>query len=240
MTNYKIENECIACDSMATTEILDLFMVDMLEVCDECYKDVFQEVANEGKEYFYEWALEMYADESKADYLTEMIYGSSIDREQREDRNDTMMMFTYGILKYSKNLKREGAITIVENATIKGHKIHLYGASFPITSKSGNDNDIVYGTLFEIPKYVVLSNYDYVEGYRPSRPAHENMYNREEVEVIKPNGEKITAQMYYANQQQFSDSINNYTLIPSGNFDDKHLAQSYHYYSNIRTKKGQK
>jgi gamma-glutamylcyclotransferase (GGCT)/AIG2-like uncharacterized protein YtfP len=236
MTN-KIENQCTMCDNMANGEILDLFMIDMMEVCDDCYKEVFQEVANEGKSYFFEWATEMFGDTGKVEYLTNMIYGEGSADEMKADRSETMMMFTYGILKWRHNLEREGAITIVENSTIKGHKIHLYGNSFPITRKTGNDNDIVYGTLFEIPKYVVLSNYDIVESYSPHRKPEDNMYNREEIEVTTPNGEVVMAQMYYANQEQFARHLTPFTEIPTGNFDDKHLAQSFHYYNNLRTKR---
>lgn len=231
----RIENQCVMCDKMATGEILDLYMIDMLDVCDDCYKEVFQEVANEGKEYFHEWAVEMF-DYDRANSLTAMIYGSTVETEPEE----TIMMFTYGILKYRHNLEREGALSIVENCTVKGHKMHLYNCSFPITRKT-NDNDVIYGTLFEIPKSVVLYNYDFIEGYDSTRPAIENMYNREEVEVITPSGEVVKAQMYFANPYQFEGYLNNYTLIPTGNFDDKHLSQSYYRYTvSYRDKKNSK
>lgn len=238
----KVYGQCMACENMANSQILDFYMVDMIDVCDDCYKDVFGEVANEGKEYFHMWATEMYEDEEKVDYLTELIYGSSVDREIAEDNGETMLMFTYGILKYRHNLEREGAKNIVENSTISGHKIYLYNNSFPITKKTGNNEDIVYGTLFEIPKYVVLTSYDYTEGFIPSRPAHENMYNREVVKVTKPNGEVVEAEMYYANQVQFSSHFNDFTHLPTGNFDDKHLAKSYNYHTTKKKygKRGKK
>lgn len=244
MTN-KIENQCATCDEMATTEILDEVAIDYLGVCDDCYKEIFINVANGGSIDFYDWALAMYGKE-KAVALTEDIFGANaqyLDDEDEEviesfNSGEKMLMFTYGILKYPSNLKREGASYIVENCTIKGHSIHLYANSFPVTSKTGNDKDIVYGTLFETPKYMVLSQYDMIEGYNPKGNADRNMYNREEIEVTLPSGEVKVAQMYYANQRQFATNISGYTRIPTGNFDDKQLAQSYHSQANARKKKG--
>lgn len=233
----KVYGQCDLCDNVATGEILDSYMIEKLNVCDDCFKEVFLDVSDEGKDYFYAWASEMYGRE-RANYLTESIYGSSVDEEDEFiDDGETMTMFTYGILKYRDNLEREGATNIVENSIIKGHKIHLYSNSFPITQKTDNENDIVYGTLFEIPKYYVLSNYDYIEGYNPNRPAHNNMYNREVVQVTKPNGEVVEAEMYYANQIQFEHHLNDFTHIPTGNFDDKHLAKSFGYYARQDKKK---
>jgi gamma-glutamylcyclotransferase (GGCT)/AIG2-like uncharacterized protein YtfP len=217
----KIENQCISCDNMATGEILDFYMIDTLNVCDDCFKDTFTEVANEGKEYFYEWASEYYGEE-KANYLCELVFGSGVE----EDEKELVTMFTYGILKYPYNIKRERGVDIIENATVSGQVMHLYNNSFPITRMTGNENDVVYGTLFKVPRSTV-AQYDYIEGYDSRRDERDNMYNRIIVDVKTPTGEIIQANMYYANQRMFARDLVKHTHIPTGNFDDRALAKSY-------------
>jgi gamma-glutamylcyclotransferase (GGCT)/AIG2-like uncharacterized protein YtfP len=147
---------------------------------------------------------------------------------KKKRANEKMVtMFTYGILKYPHNIQREGGINIIENSTLRGHKMHLYNSSFPITRMTNNNDDVIYGTLFEVPESQVLYSYDYTEGYDSKRHPSQNMYNRIEVEVETPTGEKKKAQFYYANQRMFADDINPRTLIPTGNFDDRRLAKSY-------------
>lgn len=146
---------------------------------------------------------------------------------KKKKSTEKMMMFTYGILKYRYNLMEEGATVIIENSTVSGQEVFLYNNSFPITRKTENKNDVVYGTLFEMPKEVVLKQYDHIEGYNPNAPSTHNMYNREKVTVTTPSGEKIEAEMYYANPMHFQGWYNSRTKIPTGNYDDRHLVPSF-------------
>jgi hypothetical protein len=222
----KIENQCAHCENMATGEILDFYMIDMLNVCDDCLQDSFQEVANEGKEYFYEWACQMYGIE-KASYLTSIIYGEGEGEKMTEGMSEYVTIITYGILKYPHNITREGGINIVENVTVRGHKMYLYNNSFPITKMTNNPNDKIYGTLFEVPMSQIVGNYDIIEGYNPKQPTEINMYNRIEVNVELPDGTTKKAQMYMANQNMFAESLIESNVIPTGNFDDRYLIRSF-------------
>lgn len=219
----KVYGECVMCDNMATSIILDECAIDYLDVCNDCYKEVFINVANSGEDVFYEWAVEMYGEE-KAYRFTNEVFG----RKFKEDE-EYVSLFTYGILKYPQNIQREGGINIVENATVKGHKIYLYNNSFPITKMTGNNNDVVYGTVFDVPMSMITEHYDIVEGCNPKAHPSTNMYNRIEVDVILPDGSTKKAQMYYANdnRRMFGGEYNSNNLIPTGNFDDRHLAKSY-------------
>jgi gamma-glutamylcyclotransferase (GGCT)/AIG2-like uncharacterized protein YtfP len=243
MTNDKFKTATCKCGKDNFDTILDANMANFIDVCEQCFIDTLTEVADEGKNYFYDWGMMMYGSEEKTMKLLNIMFNSEDEYAyEPEEVEGTMWMFTYGILKYPHNLEREGALQIIENSTITGHSIHLYNNSFPVTKKTGNKNDIVYGTLFEIPKSMVLGSYDYIEGYRPGRPESENMYNRENVEVTTPSGEKVTAEMYYANQRMFARDITAYTHIPTGNFDDKQLAMSFRppTYSKKKSKKKSK
>lgn len=234
----RIEGACFNCNNnMAVDEILDETMVEYLNVCDDCYKEIFTNVANSGSEVFLEWTEEMYGEEKAIGLVAEIfgetslhyLLGDDYMSRKRKDRKDEKMvtMFTYGILKYPNNIQREGGQNIIENCTLSGHKMYLYNSSFPITHMSNNSNDVVYGTLFEVPESQVLYSYDYTEGYDPKRHASQNMYNRIEVEVVTPVGEKKLAQFYYCNQRMFREDLVAKNYIPTGNFDDRHLAQSY-------------
>jgi hypothetical protein len=144
-------------------------------------------------------------------------YYSSINKDVKY-----VSMFTYGILKYPHNIKREGGIDIVENSTIVGHKMFSTG-SFPVTKITGNENDVVFGTLFKVPERIVERSYDQIEGYSPNRKKDDNMYNREEVTVITPSGESVVANMYIANPSYFSGWYASHYNIPTGDFDDMRL-----------------
>jgi gamma-glutamylcyclotransferase (GGCT)/AIG2-like uncharacterized protein YtfP len=74
---------------------------------------------------------------------------------------------------------------------------------------------------------VLLHQYDFIEGYNPKAHPSMNMYNRIEVEVTTPTGEKKKAQMYMANSGHFKGWYNKNTIIKSGNFDDRHTALSW-------------
>jgi hypothetical protein len=226
-------NECVMCDNNATGVILDECAVEYLDVCDDCYKEVFVNVANSGAEIFYEWAEEMFGME-KAYGLTKDIFGiGALSRvgykEVASARADEpyITLFTYGILSYPDNIRREGGTDIVENATISGHEIYLYNGSFPITKMTNNPEHKVYGTLFKVPESQVLYSYDITEGYEPDRHPSQNMYNRIEVDVTTPEGEVVQAQMYYANQRMFAQDIKPSNKIPTGSFKDRHLAKSW-------------
>jgi gamma-glutamylcyclotransferase (GGCT)/AIG2-like uncharacterized protein YtfP len=226
---FRIEGQCEYCENMAVQEILHDNLIDYVNVCDDCFKKIFIDVANNGVDDFYLWASEMYGD-IKAIGLCKEIYGENALARIKgnvEVKDEMITMWTYGILKYPHNIEREGGINIVENSFIRGHKMYLYNNSFPITKMTNNDKDIVYGTLFEIPLSQVLYSYDITEGYNPNRHPSENMYNRIEVDVTTPSGEIKKAQMYYANQRIFASDINKNNWIPTGNFDDRHLAKSY-------------
>jgi gamma-glutamylcyclotransferase (GGCT)/AIG2-like uncharacterized protein YtfP len=234
----RIEGQCANCEQMATEEILCASMMEYLNVCDECFKKVFTDVVNEGIGQFYEWASEMYGDR-KAFELCKEIYGEKAVKafanvDSKED--EMVSIFTYGILKYRHNIEREGGQNIIENSTVSGHKMHLYNNSFPITMKSDNQDDIVYGTLFDVPLSVLLHQYDFIEGYNPKANPKDNMYNRIEVEVTTPTGEKKKAQMYLANSISFKGWYNRGTIIRSGNFDDRHTALTWERYGKRRGK----
>jgi gamma-glutamylcyclotransferase (GGCT)/AIG2-like uncharacterized protein YtfP len=232
---FKVEGQCANCENMAVDEILDETMVEYVSVCDECFKEVFTNVANSGACDFLEWAEEMYG-QDKAIGLTREIFGDSAIYDligddymskKRKGNEKMITMFTYGILKYPRNIQREGGINIVENCTLSGHKMYLYNSSFPITHMSNNPKDVIYGTLFQVPESQVLYSYDFTEGYDPKAHPSRNMYNRIEVEVETPTGEKVKAQFYYCNQRMFREDLVTRNYIPTGNFDDRHLAQSY-------------
>lgn len=231
MTNFKIEGQCVNCENMAVEEVLDINCYDYVSVCEDCFKVIFVDVVNQGIETFFEWASDSYG-EVKAFGLCKEIYGesalASLTRsEGSEDDMKMVTIVTYGILKYRKNIEREGGNNIVENCIVSGHVMHLYNNSYPITRMTNNPNDKIYGTLFDVPSYIVKNQYDFIEGYNPKEHPSRNMYNRIEVEVTTPSGEKKLAQMYYANQQMFARDLTKHTCIPTGNFDDKHLAKSY-------------
>src|SRR5579875_1949553 len=216
----KLEGQCTYCENMATIEVLDADMYDYVNVCEDCYKNIFKEVADQGVQVFYDWAEEMFG-YRKALGLCEEIFGESalakIWWDEEIEDGEMVTMFTYGILKYPRNIEFEGGRNVIENCTVKEHKMYLYNNSFPITKMTGNENDIIYGTLFDIPAYVILNQYDLIEGYDPRRHPSKNMYNRIKVEVMIPNGEKKTAQMYYANQEWFKEHLNEDNWIPTGN-----------------------
>jgi gamma-glutamylcyclotransferase (GGCT)/AIG2-like uncharacterized protein YtfP len=235
MTNWKIEGQCAFCENMANGEILDENCLEYVEVCDDCFTQVFKDVADNGAQYFHEWAEEMFGSE-KACKLTGDIFGQQAlyyiigddDMSKKKRKNERMIpMFTYGILKYPHNIAREGGINIIENCTLKGHKMYLYNSSFPITRMTNNPKDVIYGTLFEVPESQVLYSYDYTEGYNPKAHPSQNMYNRIEVEVQTPTGETKLAQFYYCNQHMFAEDLIVKNYIPTGNFDDRQLAKSY-------------
>src|SRR5206468_12365849 len=128
-------------------------------------------------------AKEMYR-KKKTNGLTSDIFGQQElyyiiedgDMSKKKQRKDEKMvtMFTYGILKYPNNINREGGTNIIENSTLKGHKMYLYNSSFPVTRMTNNPNDVIYGTLFEVPESQVLYSYDYTEGYNPKEHPSKN------------------------------------------------------------------
>lgn len=130
-------------------------------------------------------------------------------------------MFTYGILKYPSNIKNEGGVNIVTNAKVKGHRMYTYRGSFPITKRVEENEAVVYGTYFEIEEAVVLDSYDTTEGYFPNGPKNRNMYNREIVTVILPDGTEKQANMYIANKEMFNEWFHPDIEIVTGNYDDK-------------------
>lgn len=130
-----------------------------------------------------------------------------------------MLMFTYGTLKTPERLRQDGAILAIENAKVKGFKMYSNRGYFPITKRTGNENDVIYGTLCIIPKQVVTGYYDRIEGYVPGRSPKENMYNREKVTVYIDD-KTIEAEMYVTNEEMFEDLYTDENLIKSGNWDD--------------------
>lgn len=131
-----------------------------------------------------------------------------------------MLIFTYGTLKTPERLRQDGAILAIENAKVKGFKMYSNRGYFPITKRTGNENDVIYGTLCIIPKHVVTEYYDRIEGYVPERNPKENMYNREKVTVYIDDDKTIEAEMYVANEEMFEDLYTDENLIKSGNWDD--------------------
>lgn len=126
-----------------------------------------------------------------------------------------MRMFTYGTLKDPENLKDDGATNIIEDAFIKGYKLYSFMGGFPITKYTGDKKDVIYGTLFTMPKAIILGYYDILEGYDPDRSKDINMYNRVFIPVYTKKG--ITkAQFYEANEKHFTNHYTNKNLIKTG------------------------
>jgi gamma-glutamylcyclotransferase (GGCT)/AIG2-like uncharacterized protein YtfP len=134
-------------------------------------------------------------------------------------------MFAYGILKYPHNILEEGGKNIVENAKVKGFRLYAQGGKgiSLATPYGATQDDEVIGTYFEVPESVVYDEYDFIEGFNPSSPPIENMYNRRMVEVTLPNGKVKQANMYIANVAWFWKDFIPEFRIESGNSDDKYL-----------------
>lgn len=220
-TKYNICEDCNVREAEYT--IFDHINNQYDVLCHQCYDTRFYDIADEGIGYFMDWALANYGKEY-AWNIAYQLYGHDKVNEYKSTvglaGEEMITMFTYGILKYPDNIKREGGENIVENCTVAGHKMYLYNFSFPVTEQTGSNGDKIYGTLFQVPKSQVLYSYDATEGYDPRQPKYKNMYNREVVKVKKPNGEIVDANMYIANPIWFRKEFTVENYIPTGNFDD--------------------
>jgi len=186
--------------------------------CKDHFWYFLQEEVKKGMDSFIDFALTNFGEEVTRTLVETYFEESGMKKLNEVLSNvDMVTMFTYGILKYPNKIKRDGGVDIVENCTVTGQKMFLYYLGYPITQVTGNENDVIYGTLFKIPKQTLVQ-YDRIEGYSPKRPPYANLYNREEVKVKTPTGEIVDAQMYIASPAQFSGEYN--VPIPSGNFDD--------------------
>lgn len=197
------------------------------KVCPNCFNELFKGIVEKGIEKFVDWSVKMY-EYQDAYTLCIRHFGYENTREAFKALDKPIAMFTYGILKYPYNIESEGGLNIVEDSIVKGHNMYATsGKSFPVTKVTGNNADIVYGTYFEVPLWVVLSSYDVTEGYSPSNDPSNNMYNRTLVDVTLPNGEVKQANMYIANESWFTESMIPEFQIMTGNYDDKatHMRQ---------------
>lgn len=210
-----------------TFEFIDEY--EELYLCQKCHDIRFEKKVSEGIEVFYYWADYSYG-KDVAEKLAKNIFGevemnNFLISAWKNANNSMITMFTYGILKYPHNITREGGIDIVENCIVKGHEMYLHAGAFPITKVTDNENQSIFGTLFKVPAHVVHHSYDHTEGYSPRRSKEQNMYNREEVDVITPDGTIIKANMYIANPLFFTRSYGKDNLLPTGNFDDRPKAK---------------
>jgi hypothetical protein len=196
-----------------------------IRVCEDHYGAIFNYYHNKGVSAFYGWMLQMFGgDVDRANATVEQIFGDGEEIQKQLIRPGSYLpMFTFGILKYPENIEYQGGINIVENATVKGHVMYATsGRGFPVTQITGNPDDAISGTYFEMPVDVVLGDFDITEGYSPYTDPSENMYNRNIVQVTLPNGQIKDANMYIANPEWFkTDMIEDYR-IRTGNYDDRH------------------
>jgi gamma-glutamylcyclotransferase (GGCT)/AIG2-like uncharacterized protein YtfP len=193
-------------------------------VCADHFNTFIGMEVEKGEESFIDFAIDNFSDQ--APIIAERIFEGAYDKAVKRMAGELVQMFTYGILKYPSNIESDGGVGIVENCTVSGHEMFLYNGSFPITRETEQTYLTVKGTLFSIPQHT-LRSYDRIEGYVSSRPEWENMYNRKTVQVRKPNGEVVEAQMYIANPAFFSGHYNVPNMILSGNFDDARTRNKY-------------
>lgn len=109
-------------------------------------------------------------------------------------------LFTYGLLRREANHEMSQLLTqsadFVSKATFQGklYRVDYYPGVIP----SENQEDIVFGDVYQISNLQLLKRLDRFEGIGPefSQP---NEYRREVMGVMLVNGTKLTAWIYLYN-----------------------------------------
>jgi gamma-glutamylcyclotransferase (GGCT)/AIG2-like uncharacterized protein YtfP len=132
-------------------------------------------------------------------------YGSNMDINllRRRIGNPTIVPESYGLLENYKLIFPRGVGSVVPN-----QDYNVYGCVFLLTEKE-------------------LKKLDVVEGYRKDRDRLLNSYNRELIEIILPNKEKIIADIYIQVKETEDLPSNTYkqTIIKGAN--DCNLPREY-------------
>lgn len=219
---------CSYCKEEALGSVRNEFDVKV-SVCYDHLEKIIDNMAYTTDEFtFFEWAKNNFKD-STVKSMMDSYYGSGIYEEVTTGTKEYVWLFAFGILKRPASLKGDGAIEVIENCTISNRKMYLYNNSFPITSKSNSERDVIYGTLAKIPLNTLLYHYDVIEGYDSKAPASRNMYNRIKLDVNTPDGQTIEANMYEANPSFFDGWYHENTHIKTGNYDDMHTVPTMRY-----------
>lgn len=212
-------NQCYKCESLDT---YNMYVGNRaVRVCGGHANEILIAQANKGIEPFVKTLIMNYDRPSVLSIATQVYQESDVNAELNK-YDELIPMFTYGILRIPVNIEADGGSAIVTGASVKGHVMYAVGGrSFPVTKETGNSDDLIYGTYFEIPRYVITSSYDITEGFDPSAEPDYNMYNRRIVSVTLPNGVVKQANMYIANPAWFQESMVPEYQIMTGRFDDK-------------------
>ena len=101
-------------------------------------------------------------------------YGSNMDIDllRRRIGNNTIIPVSYGLLENYKLIFPRGVGSVIPD-----NNFNVYGCVFLLTDSE-------------------LKKLDVVEGYREERERSLNTYNRDPIEIILPNNEKIIADIY--------------------------------------------
>jgi len=97
-------------------------------------------------------------------------------------------VFVYGTLKPGEvNYKRycEGKVSDITPAYAYGH---LYALNIGYPAMTVGDTQVT-GVLLTFSDETILSDIDDLEDYDPTRPASENLYQRESISLYMPSGE---------------------------------------------------
>ncbi|HZP02865.1 MAG TPA: gamma-glutamylcyclotransferase family protein [Terriglobia bacterium] len=112
----------------------------------------------------------------------------------------TDLLFVYGTLRRDferhRELERLGARFVAEGS-IKGALFDL--GPFPGARRTGPDARRVQGELYRLPRISkALFVLDQIEGFCPDSP-DSSLFVRETTEVSLPNGERVSAWVYWLN-----------------------------------------
>ena len=132
-------------------------------------------------------------------------YGSNMDIDllRRRIGNTKIIPESYGLLKNHKLIFPRGFGSVTPN-----QDYNVYGCVFLLTEKE-------------------LKRLDVVEGYREDRDRSFNTYNRDPIEIILPNNQRIIADIYIQVKETEDLPSNNYkqTIIKGAN--DCNLPREY-------------
>jgi len=142
-------------------------------------------------------------------------YGSNMDIDllRRRIGNNTIIPVSYGLLENYRLIFPRGVGSVIPD-----------------------DNYAVYGCVFLLTQEE-LKKLDVVEGYREDRERSLNSYNRDPIEIILPNTEKIIADIYIQVKDTEDLPSSNYkqTIIKGAN--DCNLPREYiDWLENIETR----
>lgn len=219
---------CSYCKEEALGSVRNEFDVKVSVCYDHLEKIINNMAYNVDEPEFFEWASSNFKD-STVKTMMDDYYGKGSYDTVKAGTSEYVWLFAFGILKRPYSLKNDGAIEVIENCTISKRNMYLYNNSFPITSKSNSERDVIYGTLAKIPLHTLLYHYDVIEGYDPKAKPEHNMYNRITLDVTTPDGQIIEANMYEANPLHFDGWYHENTHIKTGNYDDMHTVPTMRY-----------